>query len=414
MVGGDDDACIGVGELVEEFADGAVPEPGGCDAAIGGLVAGQFAHHGGLGSCMGEHVDEVDDDDVEGAGGKVLELCDESLGVGSVVEFGVGEGLVPAISVELGLYEGCLVEVLAFFLVFVDPEFGEHGGYLLGQESGEDGIACVLGGRGQDGEVEALVDGEVVGELLADDSPLVVAQVVEDDEIDLPALVEQGEDGALEDVGAHEGAASGVVEPVDIVFGDELGKFLVGLLLLHLEHFGHGAVGLGEFYFPEDEALVDFHPLVEAVGVVDLHANLGEILLVTVVGDFGLDGPLVQVFLECKQYLAGIDGLDEVVGYLGADGLVHDILFLALGNHDDGDGRVDFLDAREGFESAESGHVLVEEDEVEGLFAAQVDGVLAVGGGDDAVAFLLKKNDVGLEEFHFVVDPQEQAGIVGG
>ena len=55
--------------------------------------------------------------------------------------------------------------------------------------------------------------------------------------------------------------------------------------------------------------------------------------------------------------------------------------------------------------AAEAWHVLVEEDEVEGLFAAQVDGVLSVGGHDDFVVFVLKEDDVGSEQFDFVVNP---------
>ena len=76
-----------------------------------------------------------------------------------------------------------------------------------------------------------------------------------------------------------------------------------------------------------------------------MHAYLGEVLLIARVGHLGLDGTLVEVLLEGEENLVGIDGLDEVVGYLGTDGLIHYILLFTFGHHDDGDGGVDFLDA---------------------------------------------------------------------
>ena len=69
--------------------------------------------------------------------------------------------------------------------------------------------------------------------------------------------------------------------------------------------------------------------------------------------------------------------------------MVHDVFFLALGDHDDGDNRVDVLYHGQCLESAESWHVFVEDDEVEGFLAAEVDGVLSVGGGDHLIVFFL-------------------------
>ena len=44
----------------------------------------------------------------------------------------------------------------------------------------------------------------------------------------------------------------------------------------------------------------------------------------------------MDILLQGQQDLIGVDGLDEVVGNLLSDGLVHDVLFLALGDHNDG------------------------------------------------------------------------------
>ena len=56
----------------------------------------------------------------------------------------------------------------------------------------------------------------------------------------------------------------------------------------------------------------------------------------------------VDVLLQRQQYLVGIDGLDEVVGNLLADSLVHDVFLLTLCHHDDRHLRCHLLDALQG------------------------------------------------------------------
>ena len=90
-------------------------------------------------------------------------------------------------------------------------------------------------------------------------------------------------------------------------------------------------------------------------------------------------------------------------------GLVHDVLFLAFGHHDHGRGRKELLYQHEHLEAAQSGHVLVEHDEVVLLFAAHLERVSTVCSGIDTVAFVLKEDYVGAEKVYFVVHPQELA-----
>ena len=143
----------------------------------------------------------------------------------------------------------------------------------------------------------------------------------------------------------------------------------------------------------------------QRLAVVYLHGDLSEVLLISCLRDFGDNLPLMDVLLQRQQNLRGIDGLDEVVGNLGADGLVHDVLLLALGAHHNGRGGLYLLDILERFESAETGHHLIEEDEVEGFLTAFFNGVVAVADGYHFVAFLLEEKDVGLEQFNLVVYP---------
>ena len=113
----------------------------------------------------------------------------------------------------------------------------------------------------------------------------------------------------------------------------------------------------------------------------------------------------MDVLLERQENLVGVDGLDEIVGYLGADGLVHDVFFLALGTHYHRCGRLYVLDLLQCLQTAESWHHLVKQDEVEGLLAALLDGVGSVAYCDNLVTFFLEEDDVGLEKFHLIIYP---------
>ena len=157
---------------------------------------------------------------------------------------------------------------------------------------------------------------------------------------------------------------------------------------------------------------IDLEPFIDGAGAVDLHAELAEVLLIGGLGHLVDYLALVDVLLERKQDLRGVYGLDEVVGDLGPDGLLHDVLLLALGDHDHGCRGGDFLDAAQCLEPAQPGHVLVEQDEVEGGLGAAVEGIVAVRYGLHLVAFLLEEEDVGLQELNLVVHPEQFVCIV--
>ena len=96
-------------------------EPRLGDAAVGTLIAGQFAHHLRFGTGVAEHIDEVEYDDVQFVSLQLLELLHEALGIGRVVYLVIRERLFPAVALHLCLDEWLLVQVLALFFVFVDP-----------------------------------------------------------------------------------------------------------------------------------------------------------------------------------------------------------------------------------------------------------------------------------------------------
>lgn len=87
-------------------------------------------------------------------------------------------------------------------------------------------------------------------------------------------------------------------------------------------------------------------------------------LLIAGLCDLSNDLTLVDILFQRQQNLIGVDGLDQIVGYFAADGLVHDVFLLAAGYHDHGSGRLNLLDLLQGFESGDAWHHLVEQDKV--------------------------------------------------
>src|SRR3712207_1304863 len=122
-------------------------EPTQRDTAVGRLVIGQLARHFRLRTGMREHVDEVDHEHVQIVFLQLLDVLDELLGGLRVVYFRVREGVVPAETVNLRLYERPFVQVLALLLVFVYPQFGEDFGYLVGHKTAEYRVAGILRSR---------------------------------------------------------------------------------------------------------------------------------------------------------------------------------------------------------------------------------------------------------------------------
>ena len=98
---------------------------------------------------------------------------------------------------------------------------------------------------------------------------------------------------------------------------------------------------------------------------------------------------MVEIFLYGEENLIGIDRLDEVIGYFVSDGLVHDVFFFALGDHDDGNLGIFHLDLAEGIEPAQSRHVFVEDNEVEGLMSCFFKRISSIRYSCDFISFLL-------------------------
>ena len=106
MVGGEHDFVAFFGYATEEVEGRGVAKPRFGQRAIGGIVGGELANHARLGAGMGEHVDEVEHDDVEVVLLKRIEVAEQALSGGGVVDFVVGKSALAAKSFKLGLNQG--------------------------------------------------------------------------------------------------------------------------------------------------------------------------------------------------------------------------------------------------------------------------------------------------------------------
>ena len=174
------------------------------------------------------------------------------------------------------------------------------------------------------------------------------------------------------------------------------------------QEVSHRPVGAGgQLQFPVHQALVEFHPSRGVVGRVHVEGELGELTAIARFGLFLHNLVAVDVLFQRHEYLHRVDGFEQIVGNLCADGLVHEVLGLVFGDHHHGHVGLHLFDGGEGFESRESGHVFVEQHEVETLCAAKLHRVVAVGGGGDVVTSFFEKETVRAEEIDLVVHPKK-------
>ena len=167
-------------------------------------------------------------------------MCEQALGVLRGVHLVIRERVVTAEAFYLCADERTFVQVLAFLFVLVDPQFWEHLRNLYGHQAREDGVACILCRCRKNAHVEFLLRFEQVANLLGNHAPLVIAEVVDDDEEHLLAFVEQREHAALEHIGRHHQLS--FAYPVQVVLLHELRKADVGFLLLCRENLCHRTV----------------------------------------------------------------------------------------------------------------------------------------------------------------------------
>ena len=180
-------------QLAEEITYHRVAEPRQGYRAVGTLIIGQLANHLRFGAGVTQHIYEVEHHYVKRVLAYLIHLLHQLVGIGLGVYLVVGKRFLAAIALKLGAYQWFFVQVLTLLLVFIHPKIGEHLLNLVWHQSAEDGVAGILGGCGQDAEIQVFVDIEVLAELLRQHSPLIVAEVIEHHKEHLLAIAKLGE-----------------------------------------------------------------------------------------------------------------------------------------------------------------------------------------------------------------------------
>ena len=319
---------------------------------------------------------------------------------------------VQSVPAQILVEQLILVLVLESLLVLVDPilrilalDFRRH-------QPAKHGVAGKLGGGGDDAVVHpVLLRAEILLHGRLQVFPLVVAEIVDDNQECRAVLLEQGEELVAQHGGAEQGFVGGgvgVAQPVHIVPFIELAEQLVGLGLLRRENLVDVVVvRAAQFQVPVHQLAIQLNPLAVAQPPGELHAYLAELLLVGHRAALALQPPRFGVLLDDHKYLVGVHRLDKVVADFAAEGLVHDVLLLALGNHDNWHMGVAGLKLAEGVQTAQSRHVLVQKDNVYTLavFIKRIEGLGAAHHRNDGITALLEKKDVGFQQVDFVIGP---------
>ncbi|CAI8300035.1 MAG: Uncharacterised protein [Flavobacteriia bacterium] len=195
--------------------------------------------------------------------------------------------------------------------------------------------------------------------------------------------------------------------PIQISVVHKAGEEIIGLSFLHLQDLLHVSVfGLFQRDLPIDQFLVEFHPARPVAYFIEFHSDPSEGLLVVHIGLFVDQSALVQILLQAEQELVRIDRFDQVICDLSADGFLHNVFFLALGDHHHRQSGTDLLDLFQGFQTIHSRHVFVQKDQVVGFAAYLIQGVVPVVHCIDCVVFFAKEDQVGFEQFDLIIHPE--------
>ena len=311
---------------------------------------------------------------------------------------------------KLAFQEFGLVQVFTLFGLLVHPQIGVRARNVERHHAGKERVARILRGGGQDGEIDLLLGVEIGREFWCQHAPLVVAKIVEHEQHHAPTGRQAREHRAAQHIGREGGARRriGIGCPIGVVGLDKLGKGRIGLFLLVAQQVGHCPFGAGgQLQFPVHQTLVEFHPSRGVAGRVHVEGELGKLAAIARFGLLLHDLVAVDVLFERHENLHRVDGFEQIVGNLCADGLIHEILGLVFGDHHHGHVGLHLFDGGEGFESREPGHVFVEQHEVEALRAAKLYRVVAVGGGGDVITSFFEKEAVGTEQIDLVVHPKK-------
>src|SRR5690625_3361434 len=239
------------------------------------------------------------------------------------------------------------------------PATRESPGDIHRQQSAENGVAGKGRRRGKNRVVELLLDIEQRRKQFLELQPLIVPHAVYQEEDDRP----------FAELGEHETwhyfmredrpffcRTIRLCNPFFVLVLDETPERTVGLLILIRQDLPGTFIAF-ELEVKPDEALINFDPFVVREVGHQCARDLIERLQVPLRNFFVADPPPFEQALQRQEDLAWIDRLRQVVADLAAEGLLHQVLLLALGDHHHGHIGRELLDFGERLERSEERRV---------------------------------------------------------
>ncbi len=278
---------------------------------------------------------------------------------------------------------------------------------LVGIKPAEDRVAGVGGRRGQDRVVEGLLDLEELREQGGHRPPLVEAHAVEHHEVDRLAP-EPGNEELPDEVDRQPRPVLGIPDPARVLPDDPDAE--VAAEVGHQGPHGVEETGLAAVlqpHEPPDELRVHPGVVLRSRGVLRVPRERAEASGEVLRDPLLSDRRALQDARHDREDLAGAGRLHEVVVDPTADRLGHRVVLLRLRHHHDTLVRVLAAEDLEHLEPAAARHLLVEQHQVVGVLAEQLEGIVSVGDRVHVVAARLQEQQVRLEEVDFVVHPQD-------
>ena len=178
-----------------------------------------------------------------------------------------------------------------------------------------------------------------------------------------------------------QGSSRLVRHPVQVVALHKFGKQGIGLVALGLQELRKRLVAcFFQGHLPVAQGPVYAGPILPTAGVVHLNRQFAEGLLVLGFGLRRCQFVSGNQLDQGGQHLAGMDGLEQVVRNLGANGFLHNAVFLAFGDHHHRQRRASGLYFGQQFQSSPAGHVLVQQNRVKALVQNPLQGIGGVVG----------------------------------
>ncbi|MNE49349.1 hypothetical protein D3C80_1438620 [compost metagenome] len=115
---------------------------------------------------------------------------------------------------------------------------------------------------------------------------------------------------------------------------------------------------------------------------------------------------MIEIFLQAQQNLIRIHRLDQIIGNFRTNRFLHDKFLLTFGNHNDRNSRFLFLHFRKGLQTAHTGHIFVQKNNIKIVVLKNIYRIPTVIAGGDTVIFLFQKQDMRFQKINFVVNPK--------